>query len=310
MRTAGWVAACALVSCSCIAGAQPNSAFVDPYSLLGKPDESPARRGWLPLWNLESESDWLDRLRRSPPKVAAAFLRWSPTAPRISDFDLLLCLSRPLQEPERSLLTYSVQVKVEFVDGATDSVELRGSPLSNFGLERCTSIPEQHLNLGRGWHDFSVRADLRYRPGRIKSVSATVHRERETAIHTATFTPSLHIYPTRPTKDGDVMPTRQFIAGRVRGEALRSARRCKNIAATEEITRPAANDRSDYAQGFELGWGLAGRFLDSDERCDELPAVFAIEEVGIGAAIRAVSKCERALGLGLPAEQVCLRASE
>ncbi|MGH7463086.1 MAG: hypothetical protein ACREMA_18925, partial [Longimicrobiales bacterium] len=90
----------------------------------------------------------------------------------------------------------------------------------------------------------------------------------------------------------------------------RSARRCRNIATTEEITRPGANDRSDYAQGFVLGWGLAGRFLDSDERCDELPAVFEIKEVGIGAAIRVVAKCERPLALGLAVDHVCLRASE
>lgn len=310
MRTARWLAACALVSCSCIAGAQPDSLFVDPHTLLQKPDESLARRSWFSLWHLESESDWLDRLRRSPPKVVAVFLRWSPTAPRISDFDLLLCLNRLLQEPERSQLTYSIEAKVEFADGAADSVELRSGPLSSLGLERCTSIPEQHLNLGRGWRDFSLRTDLRYRPGRIKSVSTTLRRGEETALQTATFTPSLHIHPTRRTKDGEVQPTRQFIAGRVRGEALRSARRCRNIATTEEITPPAANDRSEYAQGFELGWGLAGRFLDSDERCDELPATFAIKEVGIGAAIRSVSKCERPLGLGLPAEHVCLRASE
>jgi hypothetical protein len=310
MRAVGWLAACVLVSCSCIAGAQTSGLFVDPFTLLEKADESLVRRGWLPLWNLESESDWLDRLRRSPPKVVAAFLRWSPTAPRISDFDLLLCLNRPLQEPERSRLSYRIQVKVEFVDGTADTVELRSGPLSSLGVERCTSIPEQHLNLGRGWREFSVRTDLRYRPSRIKSVSATVRREGETAVQTEALTPSFHIYPARRTKDGAVKPTREFIAGRVRGEALRSARRCKNIATAEEIARPGANDRSDYAQGFELGWGLAGRFLDSDERCDELPAVFEIEEVGIGAAIRAVSKCERALGLGLPADHVCLRASE
>ena len=292
------------------AGAQTSGVFDDPYRLLEKPDESLARRGWLPFWNFELESDWLDRLRRSPPKVVAAFLRWSPTAPRISDFDLLLCLNRSLQEPERSLLTYSIQVKVEFVDGATDSVEMQSGPLSSFGRERCTSIPEQHLHVGRGWSEFSVRADLRYRPGRIKSVTATVRREPETAIQTETFTPSFHIYPTRRTKGGDVKPTREFIAGRVKGEALRSARRCKNIATTEEITRPAENDRSDYAQGFELGWGLAGRFLDSDERCDELPVVFEIKEVGIGAAIRVVSKCERPLALGLAVDHVCLRVSE
>jgi hypothetical protein len=310
MRAAGWLAACALGSCSCIAGAQPSSVFVDPYTLLEKPDESLGRRGWLPLWNLESTSDWLDRLRRSPPKVVGVFLRWAPTAPRTSDFDLLLCLNRPLHEPERSLLTYSIQVKVEFVDGAADTVEMRSSPLSSFGLERCTSIPEQHLNLGRGWREFSVRTDLRYRPSRIKSVSATVHREGETAIQTETFTPSFHIYPTQRTKGGSVKAAREFIAGRVKGEALRGARRCKNIATAEDITRPAANDRSDYAQGFELGWGLAGRFLDSDERCDQLPAVFEIEEVGIGAAIRAASKCERRLGLGLAVDHVCLRPSE
>jgi hypothetical protein len=141
-------------------------------------------------------------------------------------------------------------------------------------------------------------------------VSATVHREGETAIQTETFTPSFHIYPTQRTKGGSVKATREFIAGRVKGEALRSARRCKNIATAEDITRPAENDRSDYAQGFELGWGLAGRFLDSDERCDQMPAVFEIEEVGIGAAIRAVSKCERRLGLGLAVDHVCLRPSE
>jgi hypothetical protein len=38
--------------------------------------------------------------------------------------------------------------------------------------------------------------------------------------------------------------------------------------------------------------------------------VFAIGEVGIGAAIRAVSKCERRLGLGSATEHICLRASE
>jgi hypothetical protein len=308
MRTAGWLAACALVSCSCVAGAQTSNVFVDPYTLLAKPDRSLDRRGWLPLWDLESESDWLDRLRRSPLKVVAAFLRWSPTAPRISDFDLLLCLNRPLLEPERRLLTYSMQVSVEFADGGADSVEMRSGPLSSFGLERCTSIPEQHLLVG-GWREFWGRADLRYRPGRIRSVSATLHRERET-IQTATFTPSFHIYPTRSARGGDVKPTQAFIAGRVRGEALRSARRCKNIATTEEITRPAENDRSEYAQGFELGWELAGRFLDRDERCDELPAIFEIKEVGIGAAIRAVSTCERPLALGLAADHVCLRASE
>ncbi len=126
-------------------------------------------------------------------------------------------------------------------------------------------------------------------------------RERQTALQTETFTPSFHNYPTRRTRGADVKPTREFIAGRVKGEALRSARRCKNIATTEEITRPAENDRSDYAQGFELAWGLAAEFLDSDERCDELPVVFEIKEVGIGAAIRAISKCERPLGLGLTA---------
>ena len=309
MRTAVWLAACALVSCSCVAGAQTSGVFDDPYRLLEKPDESLARRGWLPFWNLESESDWLDRLRRSPPKVVAAFLRWSPTAPRISDFDLLLCLNRSLQEFERSLLTYSIQVKVEFVDGASDSVETQSGPLSSFGRERCTSIPEQHLYVGRGWSEFSVRADLRYRPGRIKAVTTTLRRERET-IQTETLTPSFHIYPTRRTKGGDVKPTREFIAGRVKGEALRSARRCRNIATTEEITRPSENDRSDYAQGFELGWGLASRFLDSDERCDDLPVVFEIKEVGIGAAIRVVSKCERPLALGLAVDHVCLRVSE
>ena len=299
-------------ACSCLAGAQTNSEFVDPFTLLEKADESLARRGWLSLWYLELERDWLDRLRQSPPKVVAVFLRWSPTAPRISDFDLLLCLNRPLQEPERGLLTYTVHAKVEFVDGATDSVEMRSGPLSYFGRERCTSIPEQHLLLlVRGARrEFSVRTDLRYLPGKIKSVSATVSREPEAATQTETFTPSFHIYPTRRGKDGDVKSTREFIAGRVKGEALRSARRCKNIVTVGEISRPAENDRSDYAQGFELGWGLAGSFLDSDQRCDELPMVFAIEQVGIGAAIRAISKCERPLGLGLTADHVCLRPSE
>jgi hypothetical protein len=310
MRVAGWLAACTLVLCSCIAGAQTSSEFVDPYTLLGKPDDSLTRRGWLPLWNLESETDWLDRLRRSPAHVAAVFLRWSPTAPRISDFDLLLCLNRPLLEPELNKVPYSIQAKIEFVDGSSDNVEMQSGPLSNFGRERCTSIPEQHLNVGRGWSEFSVHADLRYRPGRIKAVSVTVRREGDRPIQTETFTPPFHIYPTRRTKGGDVKPTREFIAGRVRGEALRSARRCKNIVTTEEIRRPAENDRSDYAQGFELGWELAGKFLDSDERCDVLPVVFEIKEVGIGAAIRAISKCERPLALGLTADHICLRALE
>src|SRR5262245_57573446 len=193
MRSAGWLTGCALVSCSCIAGAQMGSEFVDPYTLLKKPDESLARRGWLPFWNLESESDWSDRLRRSPPKVEAVFLRWSPIAPRISDFDLLVCLDRPLQEPERSQLTYVLQVEVEFVDSAADSVEMKSGPLSNFGRERCISIPERHLNVGRGWSEFSVRADLRYRPGRIKSVSAGVGRERDKTLQMKAFTPSFHI---------------------------------------------------------------------------------------------------------------------
>jgi hypothetical protein len=310
MRAAGRLAAWALMACSCIAGAQTKDEFVDPYTLLEKPDESLARRGWLPLWNLESESDWLDRLRRSPPKVVAVFLRWSPTAPRISDFDLLLCLNRPLQEPERSLLIYIIQVKLEFVDGGADNVVLQSGPLSGFGLARCTSIPEQHLRIGRGWSEFSVRAELRYRPGRIKSVSAVVRRGQEAPIQTETFTPSFHILPTRRTNSGDVKTTRDFIAGRAKGEALRSARRCKNIVTTEAITRPAENDRSDYAQGFALGWELARIFLDGDERCDALPAIFEIEEVGIGASIRAVSKCERPLALGLTADHVCLRANE
>lgn len=308
MRAAGWLAAWALVSCSCMARAQTSNVFVDPYTLLQKPDESFARRGWLPFWNLESRSDWLDRLRRSPPEVVAVFLRWSPTAPRIRDFDLLLCLSRTLQEPERTRLTYSIDVKVAFVNGGADSVEMRSSPLSSFGLERCTSIPEQHPLIG-GRREFSVRTDRRYRPGRIKSVSATLRREGET-VQTATFTPSLHIYPTRRTKTGEVTPTRAFIAGRVKGEALRSARRCNNIATTEAIARPAKNDRSDHAQGFELGWRLAGSFLDSDRRCDALPAVFEIEEVGVGAAIRATSECVRPLALGLTGDHACLRPSE
>lgn len=310
MRSAGWLTGCALVSCSCIAGAQMGSEFVDPYTLLKKPDESLARRGWLPLWNLESESDWLDRLRRSPPKVEAVFLRWSPTAPRISDFDLLLCLNRPLQEPERSQLTYSLLAKVEFVDGAADSVEMQSGPLSSFGRERCVTMPEQHLPVRRGWSEFSVQADLRYRPGRIKSVSAAVRREGDTAVQMETVTPSFHIYPTLHDKGGDVKPIREFIAGRINGEALRSSLRCRNIATIEKITRPAENDRSAYAQGFELGWALAGKFLDSDERCDDLPVVFEIKEVGIGAAIRATSKCERALGLGLASDHVCLRDGE
>jgi hypothetical protein len=228
----------------------------------------------------------------------------------MSDFDLLLCLNRPLQEPERSQLTYSIDVKVDFADGATDSVELRSSPLSSLGRERCTSIPEQHLLVERGRREFWVRADLRYRPGQIKSVSVAVRREPETVIQTATFAPSFHIYPKRGTDGGDEKRTREFIAGRLKGEALRSARRCKNIATTEETTRPAESDRSDYAEGFKLGWELAGKFLDSDERCDELPMVFEIKEVGIGAAIRATSKCERRLALGLTADHVCLRPSE
>jgi len=312
MRAVRWLAACGLIACPCIAGAQANSEFVNPFTLLGKADESLTRRGWLPLWNLESERDWLDRLRQSPPKVVAVFLRWSPTAPRIGDFDLLLCLNRPLQEPERGMLTYTVQAKVEFVDGATDSVEMQSGPLSYFGRERCTSIPEQHLLLHvRGARrEFSVRTDLRYRPDKIRSVSATVRRGQEAATQKEAFTPSFHIYPTRWAKAGDVKATREFIAGRVKGEALRSARRCKNIVTVEEISRPAENDGSDYAQGFELGWGLAGNFLDSDERCDELPVVFEIKGVGIGAAIRAISKCERPLGLGLTADHVCLRPSE
>jgi hypothetical protein len=299
-----------LASCSCIAGAQTESTFVDPLTLLEKPDDSLARRGWLAIWNLESERAWLDRLRRSPPRVTRVFLRWSPTAPRTGDFDLLLCLNRPLQEPERSQLTYSLQVNVEFLDGGSDTVELRSGPLSSFGLERCFSIPEQHLDLGLGWREFSARTDLRYRPHRIKSVSATLRGAGGAIIQTETFTPSFHIHPTRRTKDGVVKPTQAFIAGRVKGEALRSARRCKNIATVEDIVRPAESDRSDYAQGFALGWDLAGSFLDSDERCDELPAVFEIGEVGIGAAIRAVSKCERRPGLGLAADHVCLRPSQ
>jgi hypothetical protein len=310
MRAAGRLAACTLISCACIARAQTSDEFVDPYTLLGKPDESLTRRGWLPLWNLETEADWMDRLRRAPPRVVAVFLRWSPTAPRMSDFDLLLCLNRPLQEPELTQPTYSIQANVEFVDGSTDSVEMQSGPLSNFGRERCTSIPERHLNIGRGWSEFSVHADLRYRPGQIKAVSTTVYRKGERPIQTETFTPSFHIYPTRRTKGGDVKPTREFIAGRVRGEALRSARRCKNIVTTEEIAQPAENDRSDYAQGFQLGWELAGKFLDSDERCDELPAVFQIKEVGIGAAIRTISTCERPLALGLTSDYMCLRPLE
>jgi hypothetical protein len=310
MRAAEWLAACAFASCSCIAGAQTDSAFVDPSTLLAKADESLARRGWLPIWNLESEKAWLDRLRRSPPKVAGVFLRWSPTAPRTGDFDLLLCLNRSLQEPERSQLTYSLQVNVEFVDGASDTVEMRSSPLSSFGVERCIAIPEQHLDLGLGWREFSVRTDLRYRPRRIKSVSATLRSQGGVAVQSERFTPSFHIHPTRRTADGVAKPTQAFIAGRVKGEALRSARRCRNIATKEEIARPAESDRSDYAQGFELGWNLAGSFLDSDERCDELPIVFEIAEVGIGPAIRTISTCESRPGLGLAADHVCLRPSE
>jgi hypothetical protein len=298
-----------LASCSCIAGAQTDGVFVDPFALLAKPDQSLARRGWLPIWNLESKRAWHDRLQRSPPKVAGVFLRWSPTAPRTGDFDLLLCLNRPMQEPERSLLTYSLQANVEFVGGASDTVEMRSSPLSSFGVERCTSIPEQHLDLGLGWREFSVRTDLRYRPGRIKSVSVTLRREGGAAVQSERFTPSFHIHPTRQSTDG-VKATQAFIAGRVKGEALRSARRCRNIATKEDVARPAEDDRSDYARGFDLGWNLAGSFLDSDERCDELPVVFEIGEVGIGAAIRAVSKCERRPGLGLAADHVCLKPSE
>jgi len=307
MRAVRWLAACAVASCLGVATAQTGSEFVDPFTLLEKPDESVARRGWLPLWNLESERDWLDRLRRSPPKVVAVFLRWSPTAPRIGDFDLLLCLNRRLQEPERGLPTYAVQVNVEFLDGGTDSVDLQSGPLSSFGQDRCTSIPEQHLLVGRGRREFSVRADLRYRPGKIKTVSVAMSREHEAPFQTEAFTPSFHIHPARQGKGGE--PTREFIAGRVKGEALRSARRCRNIVTVEEIGRPAENDRSDYAQGFELGWALAGSFLDSDQRCDELPLVFAIGQVGIGGAIRAVSRCERP-SLALTAGHLCLQPLE
>src|SRR5262245_58362005 len=124
MRAAGLLAACALVSCSCIAGAQTTSEFVDPFTLLEKPDESLARRGWLPLWNLKSKSDWLPRVRRSPPKVVAVFLRWSPIAPRVSDFDLLLCLNRPLQEPERGQPAYTLQANLAVVAARTVSVKM------------------------------------------------------------------------------------------------------------------------------------------------------------------------------------------
>jgi hypothetical protein len=316
MRSAGWLAAWVLGSSlgfglgAGMTAAQTGRELVDPLTLLTQPDGSAARRGWLPLWNLEAEADWLQRLRGSPPKVEAAFLRWSPAAPRIGDFDLLVCLSRLMEEPELDRPGYSLAVTVEIADGTADAVEMQSGPLGSLGRERCVSIPEQHLQVGRGWREFSVAADLRYRPGRIKAVQAELRRQDGQLVHAARLTPSFHITPVR-RGDGDLLrATRDFIAGRARGEAMRSARRCGNIATTEEITRPAGGDRSDYAQGFEVGWDLAGKFLDSDERCDALPVVFQIEEVGLGAAVRAVSKCEPALGLALSADHVCLRSAE
>ena len=281
--------ACMLGLCATAAIAQPGAEFVDPLKLLPKPDESAARRGWV-LWNREPEEDWLERLRRSPPSVVAVFLRWFAAAPRTSDFELLVCLNRPLEEPENGYpakIRYTIKARIEFADGASNTIEN-----ISFYRDRCGSIGEPHRVIFGRLRDFSEESDLRFRPGKIKSVSIKVSRkttyEQEIVSQVETFIPSLHIH--LPV-DGDAKLTRDFITGRVKGEALRSARKCANIATAEEITPPAEDDGSDYAKGFALGWKLAGDFLVSDRLCQVLPSVFEIEQVGIGAAIRAVKEC-------------------
>ena len=316
MRTALRLSICSLAILVGVATAQTGSEFVDPRTLLSKSDTSLARRGCTDstlhclrtLWKPEPEEEWIERLRQSPPKVVAVFLMWSAMAARTSDFGLLVCFNRPLEDPERGLLIgssveaqalkYTIKSRVEFVDGTTDTI---GS--LNFGSsggDRCGSIPEQHPTghlLRHRWVDFSMQIDLRYRPSKIKLVAVTVSRKtkygQEVVTQAETFIPSFHVYPTRWTKDGDVRITPEFIDGRFKGEALRSARLCKNIVVVEDIKPPAENDRSEYAQGFAVGWDLAKTFLNRDERCDELPVVFEIEQMGIKALIRAVSKCAR-----------------
>jgi hypothetical protein len=292
-----WWLAAMIVAVSLIwdaATAQPNGDFVDPKTLLPEADDTAARRGW-PILNRESEEDWLERLRQSPPKVIAAYLVWSAEAPRAHDFQLVLCLSRLLQTPERGFqhvgLNYSIQVDVHFTDGPPNGVELSSF---YFGYDRCTSIEELHPRVGRT-RSFSAEADIRFRPDKIKSVAVTMRRttaygEKKVA-QSDLLTPSFYVNPTRQTKDGPAKVTREFISGRAKGEAMRSTKRCTNIAALEEIRPPAESDRSDYAQGFARGWELAGDFLTVNERCNELPEIFEIKQVGIGPIIRSVSKC-------------------
>lgn len=277
-----------------VANAQPSGEFIDHQTLLPKADETAARRGW-PFLNREREEDWLERLRQFPPKVVAVSLVWSAEAPRVRDFELLLCLNWFLQHPERGFqhvgLNYSIQVDVHFADGTKNSVDFTSF---YFGHNRCTSIEELHPRVGRS-RSFSAETDLRFRPDKIKSVAVTMHRTtaygEKRATQSEMLTPSFYVNPTRQTKNGLAKVTREFIRGRANGEALRSARRCTNIIILEDISPPAEDDRSDYAQGFATGWQLAGDFLTANERCNELPEIFAIKQVGISAAIRAVSKC-------------------
>ena len=136
----------------------------------------------------------------------------------------------------------------------------RAAPSAVSGESAASPIPEQHLNVGRGWSEFSVRADLRYRPGRIKSVSSRTssgtrdsHPDGRRSRH-----PFISIRLPHRTKGGDVKPTTGVHCASLaaKGEALRSAqagartsRRRRRSPGRPRTTGPTTRKASSWAGG-------------------------------------------------------------
>lgn len=271
--------------------------ITDPTKQLKPADDRKYERKGSLFWNLETEEDWAKRLLDAPLGIAKVFVRWKADEQRNSDVTVVICFGRRLQEVERTRWRAgkTLAAEVVFRDGTTlrTDIDASSSDLDGTLKERCVTIGEGGWHPAMRRHDVvSVPHEKRFRAENVSKVVVKVQRPTKysgTAEQVSEGTeiiaytePTRKIYKSAHGRPEVLPVTKDYVRGRILGEALYFVRKCPGLSLSSPFEPPAETDTSEYAQGFAKGWELAGRFASRQTAaCSAIAEILEIKQSGI-----------------------------